>query len=522
MPRRRCSREISVRIWPRSLASRFDNGSSKRNASAWRTMARPIATRRRWPPERFAGLRSRCSLSSSTSAASVTRRRTSSSGVLDSRGGRAMFSYTVMCGYGVCFWHTMDRLQSRGARSLPRYPPMIMSPLVMSSSPTIILSSVDFPQPDGPTRIMNSPSAMSRLTSFTAGKPSPYCLTMLRISIEAMRSRPLAGWWIRGSALDRAVGETGDDAPLEEQHEDDDRDGDDDRRRGDRPGRVLELRGTGEQAQRGGYRPRRLGRGQRDAVREVVPGDEEGDDRGGEDARGGQRHDHLAERLPGGRTVDLRGLLHLPGDLPEERRHRPDGDRQRERQVRDDEPGPGVVEADLPPQVEQRRHDRDDREDRHAQCRREDQPLAGEVQPGDGVRGEHRQDARDERRDQADAERVPQRRQEEPAGRPGEDRRVVLPGHRRRQERLVGDVRRRLERQRHDPRDREQRVEDDQDPPDDPPGLLPLGHQPSPLAWARSIRKPLMKMNAISTTLRNSRTETAEPKPISTRAIVCR
>src|SRR5918997_4582674 len=370
--------------------------------------------------------------------------------------------------------------------------------------------------------IMNSPSAMSRLTSFTAGKPSPYCLTMLRISIEAMRSRPLAGWWIRGSALDRAVGQAGDDAPLEDEHEDDDRDGDDDRRRGDRPGRVLELRGTGEQAQRGGYRPRRLGRGQRDAVREVVPGDEEGDDRGGEDARGGQRDDHLAERLPGGRAVDLRGLLHLPGDLPEERRHRPDGDRQGQGEVGDDQPGPGVVEPDLPPQVEQRRHDRDHREDRHPECRRQDQLLTGEVQPGDRVGGEHRQDARDERRDQADAEGVPQRRQEEATGRTGEDRRVVLPGQRRRQERLVGDVRRRLERQRHDPGDREQRVEDDRDTGDDPPGLLPLGHQPSPLACARSIRKPLMKMNAMSTTERNSRTETAEPRPISTRAIVCR
>src|SRR3954453_11456703 len=107
---------------------------------------------------------------------------------------------------------------------------MIMSPLVMSSRPTIIRSSVDFPQPEGPTRIMNSPSAMSRLTSFTAGKPSPYCLTMLRISIEAISARPLGGWdqvlvvgwrvvgWGRErSALDRAVGEAGDNAPLEEQ-----------------------------------------------------------------------------------------------------------------------------------------------------------------------------------------------------------------------------------------------------------------------------------------------------------------
>ena len=65
---------------------------------------------------------------------------------------------------------------------------MSMSPEVMSSSPTIMRSSVDFPQPDGPTRIMNSPSAMSRLTSFTAGKPSPYCLTMFFIVIEAIGS----------------------------------------------------------------------------------------------------------------------------------------------------------------------------------------------------------------------------------------------------------------------------------------------------------------------------------------------
>src|SRR3712207_2238479 len=123
---------------------------------------------------------------------------------------------------------------------------MTMSPLVMSSSPTIIRSSVDFPQPDGPTRIMNSPSAMSRLTSLTAGKPSPYCLTMLRISMEAISSRPLGrsvGSGARGalrcgtahrrtwraSPLDRAVGEAGDDPPLEEQDQDDDRDGDDHR-----------------------------------------------------------------------------------------------------------------------------------------------------------------------------------------------------------------------------------------------------------------------------------------------------
>ena len=57
----------------------------------------------------------------------------------------------------------------------------------MSSRPTIIRSSVDFPQPDGPTRMRNSPSATSMLTSLTAGKPSPYRLTMFFISMAAMR-----------------------------------------------------------------------------------------------------------------------------------------------------------------------------------------------------------------------------------------------------------------------------------------------------------------------------------------------
>src|SRR4051794_4472135 len=106
-----------------------------------------------------------------------------------------------------------------------------MSPDVMSSSPTIIRSSVDLPQPEGPTRIMNSPSAISRLTSLTAGKPSPYFLTMFFIVMAAIGSVSLRCY--RASALDGAVGESGDDAPLEDEDEDDDGDGDDHRGGGD-------------------------------------------------------------------------------------------------------------------------------------------------------------------------------------------------------------------------------------------------------------------------------------------------
>ena len=60
-----------MRVCTRSLASRFDSGSSIRNTCGWRTIARPIATRWRWPPDSLAGLRSRNSSRSRSAAASL-------------------------------------------------------------------------------------------------------------------------------------------------------------------------------------------------------------------------------------------------------------------------------------------------------------------------------------------------------------------------------------------------------------------------------------------------------------------
>ena len=47
------------RVCTRSFASRFDSGSSMRKTLGSRTMARPIATRWRCPPDSWAGLRAR-------------------------------------------------------------------------------------------------------------------------------------------------------------------------------------------------------------------------------------------------------------------------------------------------------------------------------------------------------------------------------------------------------------------------------------------------------------------------------
>src|SRR3954447_8701773 len=147
----------------------------------------------------------------------------------------------------------MARLRSRGAWSLTRSPPMTMSPEVMSSSPTIIRSSVDLPQPEGPTRIMNSPSSTSIDTSLTAGKPSPYCLTMFFISMAAI-----------GSTLHCAGGQAGDDSALEQQDDDDHRDRDDHGGRGELGVRRVERVGTHEEGHLGRHRPRRRRRRQRD------------------------------------------------------------------------------------------------------------------------------------------------------------------------------------------------------------------------------------------------------------------
>ena len=66
----------------RSFASRFESGSSIRNASGSRTIARPIATRWRWPPESAAGRRSSSSSSRSSRATRSTRFEISSFDVL--------------------------------------------------------------------------------------------------------------------------------------------------------------------------------------------------------------------------------------------------------------------------------------------------------------------------------------------------------------------------------------------------------------------------------------------------------
>ncbi len=65
----------------------------------------------------------------------------------------------------------MAMSRSAGSSPLTTRSPIFRVPAVTVSSPATILSSVDLPQPDGPTSTTSSPSAMSRLTPFTASTP---------------------------------------------------------------------------------------------------------------------------------------------------------------------------------------------------------------------------------------------------------------------------------------------------------------------------------------------------------------
>ena len=57
----------------------------------------------------------------------------------------------------------MPRLD--GATSFTTRPSIEIVPELIVSSPEMQRSSVDFPQPDGPTKTTNSPDSMSRLMS---------------------------------------------------------------------------------------------------------------------------------------------------------------------------------------------------------------------------------------------------------------------------------------------------------------------------------------------------------------------
>src|SRR5690606_36112945 len=123
----------------------------------------------------------------------------------------------------------METPRLAGGRCVTSLSPIQMLPEVTSSSPAISRRMVDLPQPDGPTKTRNSPSAMSSSTFRMTSVLSNRLVTSF--------SRPPA----IALSLYRAGRETGHQPPLEDQDEGDERHRHDDRGCHDVPPRQLVL-----------------------------------------------------------------------------------------------------------------------------------------------------------------------------------------------------------------------------------------------------------------------------------------
>src|SRR5918911_739765 len=116
-----CTFFISVRMCTRSFASRLESGSSNRNTFGLRTIARPMATRWRWPPESCLGFLSRSSPMPRMPATACTRRWISSFGTffrrrphhLVGRGGERHRIEEVRPGHGEGEDHRGDDSRQR-------------------------------------------------------------------------------------------------------------------------------------------------------------------------------------------------------------------------------------------------------------------------------------------------------------------------------------------------------------------------------------------------------------------------
>ncbi len=62
----------------------------------------------------------------------------------------------------------MATLRVPAGRRVTSSLPILIAPSLIGSSPAISRSSVDLPQPDGPTKTANSPSSMASDTSVMA------------------------------------------------------------------------------------------------------------------------------------------------------------------------------------------------------------------------------------------------------------------------------------------------------------------------------------------------------------------
>src|SRR6478735_536788 len=109
----------------------------------------------------------------------------------------------------------MAMSRSFGGTSVTSRSPIRMRPELTSSRPASIRSDVDLPQPDGPTRTMNSPSWISRSRPGTAGSSAPgYQRWAFSNVTVAMTVSPSPAGTCRTIRCEVVAGATGNSCPA--------------------------------------------------------------------------------------------------------------------------------------------------------------------------------------------------------------------------------------------------------------------------------------------------------------------
>src|SRR5579864_3023855 len=91
--------------------------------------------------------------------------------------------------------------------SLTLRPSIVTTPPLISSSPASIRSSVDLPQPDGPTSTRNSPSLISNVMPWMTLVAPKFFSTFSNATVAMKGSACMKGVRARASGLDGARGE---------------------------------------------------------------------------------------------------------------------------------------------------------------------------------------------------------------------------------------------------------------------------------------------------------------------------
>src|SRR5215204_5115755 len=223
--------------------------------------------------------------------------------------------------------------RSFGGTSFTTRSPIAIAPSLIRSRPATIRSAVDFPHPDGPTRIRNSPSATWRVRSSTATTGPGYTFVTWSNATRAI-----------ALALQTLGGDAAHEVPLGEQEQDDHR-----QHRHDVGGRdevPLRVVGSLEGREPELQRERVLvGEDRHERPQEVVPGPQELNHGQRRERRQRQRDDDAQQDRQARGAVDARGLLELDRQRSEELREQEDTEDVD--QVRYDERAEAVEQAEL-------------------------------------------------------------------------------------------------------------------------------------------------------------------------------